>query len=98
MTLRLAIENMDRLPDGGPLRVEVKGRGLDIGRDAHLDWTLPDPSRYVSGKHCEIRYRDNEYWLLRRLHQRHVRQRRRSSASTRPIGCATATGWRSAPT
>jgi type VI secretion system protein ImpI len=63
MTLRLAIENMDRLPDGGPLRVEVKGRGLDIGRDAHLDWTLPDPSRYVSGKHCEIRFRDNEYWL-----------------------------------
>jgi type VI secretion system protein ImpI len=63
MTLRLAIENLDRLPDGGPLRVEVKGRGLDIGRDAHLDWTLPDPSRYVSGKHCEIRYRDNEYWL-----------------------------------
>ncbi len=63
MTLRLAIENMDRLPDGGPVRVELKGRGLDIGRDAHLDWTLPDPSRYVSGKHCEIRYRDNEYWL-----------------------------------
>ena len=63
MTLRLAIENLDRLPDGGPLRVEVKGRGLDIGRDAHLDWTLPDPSRHVSGKHCEIRYRDDEYWL-----------------------------------
>jgi type VI secretion system protein ImpI len=63
MTLRLAIENMDRLPDGGPLRVEVKARGIDIGRDAHLDWTLPDPSRYVSSKHCEIRYRDNEYWL-----------------------------------
>ena len=63
MTLRLSIENLDRLPDGGPLRVEVKGRGLDIGRDAHLDWTLPDPSRYVSGKHCEIRYRDGEYWL-----------------------------------
>ena len=64
MTLRLVIENMDRLPDGGPLRVEVKGRGLDIGRDAHLDWTLPDPGRFVSGKHCEIRYRDNDYWLL----------------------------------
>jgi type VI secretion system protein ImpI len=64
MTLRLMIENMDRLPDGGPLRVEVKGRGLDIGRDAHLDWTLPDPGRTVSGKHCEIRYRDNDYWLV----------------------------------
>jgi type VI secretion system protein ImpI len=63
MTLRLSVENLDRLPDGGPLRVEVKGRGLDIGRDAHLDWTLPDPTRYVSGKHCEIRFRDGEYWL-----------------------------------
>jgi len=63
MTLRLSIENMDRLPDGGPVRVEVKGRGLDIGRDAHLDWTLPDPSRHVSSKHCEIRFRDGGYWL-----------------------------------
>ncbi len=63
MTLRLSLENMDRRPDGGPLRVEVKGRGLDIGRDAHLDWSLPDPSRHVSGKHCEIRFRDGGYWL-----------------------------------
>jgi type VI secretion system protein ImpI len=63
MTLRLSLENVDRLPDGGPMRVEVKGRGLDIGRDAHLDWTLPDPSRHVSGKHCEIRFRDGGYWL-----------------------------------
>ena len=61
--LRLSIENVDRLPDGGPLRIEVKGRGLDLGRDAHLDWTLPDPGRTVSGKHCEIRFRDGGYWL-----------------------------------
>ena len=63
MTLRLSIENVDRLPDGGPLRIEVRSRGLDIGRDAHLDWTLPDPSRHISGKHCEIRFRDGGYWL-----------------------------------
>jgi type VI secretion system protein ImpI len=63
MTLRLSIENVDRLPDGGPIRIEVKGRGLDLGRDSHLDWTLPDPSRSVSGKHCEIRYRDGGYWV-----------------------------------
>jgi type VI secretion system protein ImpI len=54
---------MDRLPDGGPVRVQVEGRGLDIGRDQHLDWTLPDPSRHVSSKHCEIRFRDGGYWL-----------------------------------
>ena len=63
MTLRLSIENVDRLPDGGPIRIEVKGRGLDLGRDSHLDWTLPDPGRSVSGKHCEIRYRDGGYWV-----------------------------------
>jgi type VI secretion system protein ImpI len=63
MTLRLSIENVDRLPDGGPIRIEVKGRGLDLGRESHLDWTLPDPSRSISGKHCEIRYRDGGYWL-----------------------------------
>src|SRR5580698_6748882 len=63
MPLRLTIENVDRLPDGGPVRVQVEGRGLDIGRDQHLDWTLPDPTRLVSSKHCEIRFRDDNYWL-----------------------------------
>jgi type VI secretion system protein ImpI len=63
MTLRLSIENVDRLQDGGPVRIQVRSRGLDIGRDQHLDWTLPDPSRHISGKHCEIRFRDGGYWL-----------------------------------
>ncbi len=64
MPLRLTVENLDRMPDGGPLSVEVTGRrGLDIGRDQHLDWTLPDPGRTVSGKHCEVRYQDGGYWL-----------------------------------
>src|SRR5512133_349542 len=55
---------MDRLPDGGPLSIEVTGRrGIDIGRDQHLDWSLPDPSRTVSGKPCEIRWQAGGYWL-----------------------------------
>lgn len=64
MALRLSIENEASLPDGGPLSITVTGKhGIDIGRDRHLDWTLPDPSRTISGKHCEIRYRDDAYWL-----------------------------------
>ena len=64
MALSLKIENESSLPDGGPLSVSVTGkRGIDIGRDQHLDWTLPDPTRYISGKHCEIRYKDGAYWL-----------------------------------
>jgi len=64
MALRLSIENEASLPDGGPLSHTVTGkRGIDIGRDRHLDWSLPDPSLTISGKHCEIRYRDDAYWL-----------------------------------
>ncbi len=64
MGLNLRIENEPRLPDGGPLTYAITGnRGADIGRDSHLDWSLPDPSRHVSGKHCEIRCQDGSYWL-----------------------------------
>jgi type VI secretion system protein ImpI len=65
MALVLKIENETSLPDGGPLSVAVQGmRGIDIGRDRHLDWTLPDPTRTISGKHCEIRYQDDGYMLF----------------------------------
>lgn len=64
MALTLTIENETGLPDGGPLSVRITGkRGIDIGRDTHLDWTLPDPTRAISGKHCEVRYQDGGYWL-----------------------------------
>ncbi len=63
LALVLRIDNLDRLPDGGPVSVELDRRGIDIGRDPYLDWTLPDPERFISGKHCEIRYRDGGYWL-----------------------------------
>ena len=64
MGLTLRIENQTSLPDGGPLSVSIQGkRGIDIGRDQYLDWTLPDPSRFISGKHCEVRWHDGGYWL-----------------------------------
>lgn len=64
MNLRLKIENVATLPDGGPLDITVTGRrGIDIGRDQHLDWTLPDASRFISGKHCEVRFHDGSFWL-----------------------------------
>lgn len=64
MALRLTIENFPQLPDGGPITFTVTGkRSVDIGRDQHLDWTLPDPTRFISGKHCEIHYKNDAYWL-----------------------------------
>jgi len=62
--LRLKIENFDRLPDGGPLDYVANQRGFDFGRDNHLDWALPDKTRVISGKHCEIRFYEDAYWLV----------------------------------
>ena len=61
--LVLKVENFDRLGDGGPLHYEANRRGFDFGRDQHLDWTLPDPTRKVSGKHCTVLFEKGGYYL-----------------------------------
>lgn len=61
--LTLRIENFDRLPDGGPIVYRADRRGFDFGRAQYLDWTLPDPSLFISSKHCEIRFHNGGYWL-----------------------------------
>jgi type VI secretion system protein ImpI len=64
MTLILTIENEQSLPNGAPVSVRLtEKRGIDIGRSATIDWSLPDPTRFISGRHCEVRYRDDGYWL-----------------------------------
>lgn len=63
MTLTLRIENHDHLPDGGPLAVTVDERGIEVGRDSEMGWTLPDPNRFVSGRHFEIRHDRGAWWL-----------------------------------
>ena len=63
MAIVLRIENFDRLVDGGPLEFSAGPRGFDIGREQHLDWCLPDPERFISAHHCQVRYENGAYWL-----------------------------------
>ena len=62
MSIRLTLENVDRLPNGGPTSYNASGRGFDIGREGR-DWNLPDTELFISGRHCEIRYDNGGYWL-----------------------------------
>ena len=63
MTITLTIDSVDSLPDGGPVSYRARNRGFEIGRQQHLDWTLPDPSRHISGLHCDVRFEKGGYWL-----------------------------------
>lgn len=64
MKLRLTLENATGLPATTAASVEFGDRdSLGIGRAQGLDWTLPDPSRLMSGRHCEIRRTAGAYLL-----------------------------------
>jgi len=43
-------------------RILDKG-SLTLGRGADCDWTLPDPDRTLSKRHCEVRFQGNVYVL-----------------------------------
>jgi predicted component of type VI protein secretion system len=61
LILRVTSQQKGTLGDDGTYVLE--NRGCSIGRSLDNDWVLPDPSRYVSGKHALIRYHAGEYFL-----------------------------------
>ena len=63
MTLMLRIDNLDQLPDGGPIEHSVVSESFEVGRDPGMDWTLPDPNRFVSSCHLEVKFQDGGYWV-----------------------------------
>ena len=64
MSLTLAIRNAASLDNGSPLSLVLDRRGAIVGRAATSDWCLPDPSRQISSRHCEIRFVDGRYELI----------------------------------
>lgn len=62
MFINLKIDNVDRLPDGGPVSYRAQGRSFEIGREGR-DWRLPDPDKIISSRHCEVRYESGAFWL-----------------------------------
>ena len=42
---------------------EFREDGVTIGRSLENDWILPDPDRYISGKHATIDYKSGAYYL-----------------------------------
>ena len=64
MTLRLSVisEHGTRL---GTRTSRVFGvHGGSIGRGTDNEWILPDPERYLSGKHARVEFREGSYVLI----------------------------------
>jgi len=64
MTLTLRIVNRTALDNGSPTELVLRDRGAIIGRSMTCEWSLPDDPRTLSGRHCEIQYRQNDYFLI----------------------------------
>ena len=64
MTLTLKIVNRMALDNGSPIELVLRDRGAIIGRSMTCEWSLPDDTRTLSGRHCEIQYRDKDYFLI----------------------------------
>ncbi len=63
MALRLRIVSDHRRALGKRASVVFGVTGGNIGRSADNDWVLPDPSRFVSGRHARVKFDGGRYFL-----------------------------------
>ncbi|UCI32161.1 type VI secretion system-associated FHA domain protein TagH [Mesorhizobium sp. B4-1-4] len=63
MFISLQISNVDKVPPGIATSYGARDRSFEIGRE-NCDWTLSDPDKFISGRHCEVRYQAGSFWLL----------------------------------
>lgn len=61
LRLRVISDQRDALGDRASIVLGVGGGS--IGRALDNDWVLPDPQRYLSGRHARIHFRQGAYYL-----------------------------------
>ncbi len=63
MALKLRVVSEHRRALGPQGSIVFGTGGGTIGRSGENDWILPDPSRYVSGRHARILFRHGSYFF-----------------------------------
>lgn len=62
LELKIVSPNADLVGDDAVR--EFHDNGGTIGRSLHNDWILPDPDRYISGRHAAIDFKGGIYYLI----------------------------------
>ncbi len=63
MALRLRIVSEQRRARGSRASVVFGVGGGSSGRSAENDWVLPDTSRFVSGRHARVHFRNGSWFI-----------------------------------
>jgi type VI secretion system protein len=63
MPLSLRITSYQRLTPGQQNEFRTDSDSFTIGRSAENDWAIPDPQRFLSGVHCKIEHRGEDFFL-----------------------------------
>lgn len=63
MRLRLKVISIQRKAMGASNTVVFGPEGGTLGRSKGNDWVLPDPERYVSGKHASVECQGDQFYL-----------------------------------
>ncbi len=63
MPISLRISSYQRLTPGQQERFWSDAGAFTIGRGKDNDWVMPDPQRFLSGVHCRVERKGDDYYL-----------------------------------
>ena len=64
LALTLSLRGVSQLANGSPTSLTLDRRSATIGRASSTDWALPDPELHISGRHCDVLFRNGGYELV----------------------------------
>lgn len=64
MAIRFVLDDPFAAGGGAVPELSLDRHGAIIGRSPTVDWSLPDPEKVISSRHCEIDFRGNAYLLV----------------------------------
>ncbi|MEW8395664.1 MAG: FHA domain-containing protein, partial [Candidatus Thiodiazotropha sp.] len=63
MKITLTVNQVAGAPPAPPMTVTFDDQGGSIGRRGENDWVLPDPERFISGRHALIDFSDGAFHI-----------------------------------